>query len=152
MASNQFKADMKHTTQTIQSFPAISIEPLESGHIRLKDMSGFSDDLTIDLHPVQVQALALMVGFEVPDKSRRTLARLTSRLKAIKAQSNELEGTLRLAVFEHDMEMATEMRCAENIAFNLGEMVKDLEDLMTPELEPCPDASSNPGGQLTLPV
>jgi hypothetical protein len=65
---------------------------------------------------------------------------------------SELEGKLRYAVLEQDMDLTPEMVSAEHIGFNLGEVVKDLEDLMHPDLEPMPDAPSNQGGQLTLPV
>jgi hypothetical protein len=92
------------------------------------------------------------VGFCLPDKSRAALARAASRLRAIKAQVSELEGKLRYALREQDMDMAPEMVSAEFIGFNLGEVLKDLDDLAAPDLEPMPDAVANPGGQLTLPV
>jgi hypothetical protein len=137
---------------TIQRFPAVNIEALSNGLFRLEDESGIDGPASVDLHPAQVQVLASMVGFEVPDKSRRALARAASRLKALKAQVSELEGKLRYAVLEQDMDLTPEMVSAEHIGFNLGEVVKDLEDLMRPDLEPKPDAPSNQGGQLTLPV
>jgi hypothetical protein len=138
--------------QTIQRFPALNIEALANGLFRLEDESGIDGPASVDLHPAQVQVLASMVGFDMPDKSRRALARVASRLKAMKAQVSELEGKLRYAVLEQDMDLTPEMVSAEHIGFSLGEVVKDLEDLMRPDLEPMPDAPSNQGGQLTLPV
>jgi len=137
---------------TIQRFPAVNIEALSNGLFRLEDESGIDGPASVDLHPAQVQVLASMVGFDMPDKSRRALARAASRLKALKAQVSELEGKLRYAVLEQDMDLTPEMVSAEHIGFNLGEVVKDLEDLMRPDLEPMPDVPSNQGGQLTLPV
>jgi hypothetical protein len=138
--------------QTTQRFPAVNIEALTNGLFRLEDESGIDGPASVDLHPAQVQVLASMVGFDMPDKSRRALARAASRLKALKAQVSELEGKLRYAVLEQDMDLTPEMVSAEHIGFNLGEVVKDLEDLMRPDLELMPDAPSNEGGQLTLPV
>lgn len=143
------KHDMKHE---IQHFPRLTIERLPSGLIRFEDDSCLDGPQMVDAHPSQVQVAASMLGFEMPDKSRRALARVASRLKALKAQACELEGKLRYAVCEQDMDMAPEMVSAEHIGFNLGEVVKDLEDLMRPDLEQADDAPSNEGGQLTLPV
>jgi hypothetical protein len=51
-----------------------------------------------------------------------------------------------------DMGMATEMVSAEFIGFNLGEVLKDIDDLTAPGIEPAPTAVTNSGGQLTLPM
>jgi len=139
-------------TTSKQTFPAVTIEALPNGLLRLEDESCLDYIPAIDLHPAQVQVLAAMVGFCLPDKSRAALARAASRLRAIKAQVSELEGKLRYALREQDMDMAPEMVSAEFIGFNLGEVLKDLDDLAAPDLEPMPDAPANPGGQLTLPV
>lgn len=136
---------------TKQTFPAVNIEALPNGLLRLEDETSMDGLMVIDLHPAQVQVLASMVGFTMPDKGRAALSRATSRLKAIKAQVNDLESKLRYATHEQDLDMAPEMVSAEFIGFNLGELLKDLEDLQAPDLEPEPEAV-NPGGQMTIPV
>lgn len=138
-------------TTAKQTFPAVTIEALPNGLLRLEDETSMDGIMVVDLHPAQVQVLASMVGFTMPDKTRAALARTASRLKAIKAQVNELESKLRYALHEQDLDMAPEMVSAEFIGFNLGEVVKDLDDLTAPDLESMPD-TVNPGGQLTLPV
>jgi hypothetical protein len=55
----------------------------------------------------------------------------------------KLEAQLRMAVDEQDIGVAPELTAAEFIAFNLGEVLEDLE--------PIP-GTVNPGGQMTLPV
>jgi hypothetical protein len=139
-------------TTSKQTFPAVTIEALPNGLLRLEDESCLDYIPAIDLHPAQVQVLAAMVGFTMPDKTRAALARAASRLKAIKAQVNDLESKLRYALHEQDLDMAPELVCAEFIGFNLGEVLKDLDDMTAPDIEPMPDAVANPGGQLTLPV
>jgi len=95
--------------------------------------------------------LASMVGFDMPDKNRRALARLSRRLMALHKQAKELEGLL-LTCVEQDIHVAPELTAAEFITHNLGELLEDLEAIQAPDLEPMPDAPSNQGGQLTLPV
>ncbi|WP_290643904.1 hypothetical protein, partial [Aquabacterium sp.] len=104
----------------------------------------------VHVHPAQLQIAAQLIGFTVPDKTRAALARVASRLKALKAQVNALESRLRYATHEKDLGMGPELVSAEHIGFNLGELVKDLEDLTLPEVEAIPDAPANPGGQLAL--
>lgn len=136
---------------TIQRFPAVNIEALSNGLFRLEDESGIDGPASVDLHPAQVQVLASMVGFDMPDKSRRALARVSRRLLALHKQAKELEGLL-LTCVEQDIHVAPELTAAEFITHNLGELLEDLEAIQAPDLEPMPDAPSNKGGQLTLPV
>ncbi len=108
--------------------------------------------MVVDLHPAQVQVLASMVGFNLPDKTRAALGRMSRRLHTLHKQAQELEGQLTTCVVDQDIHVAPELTAAEFIAFNLGEVLQDLADLQAPDLEPMPDALANPGGQLTLPV
>jgi hypothetical protein len=140
-----------HTMHAIQTFPSVSIEALPSGLFRLEDESCIDGIAAIDLHPAQVQVLAAMVGFNMPDKTRQALGRMSRRLHALHKQAQELEGQLLTCVVEQDIHVAPELTAAEFIAYNLGELLQDLEAIQAPDLEPVPDAV-NPGGQLTLPV
>lgn len=139
-------------THTIQTFPAVDIEALPSGLFRLEDNTHPDGAHVIDLHPAQVQVLASMVGFKMPDKTRAALGRATARLKALTAQVRDLESLLRYALEDQDIDVAPELAAAELIGHNLGELVHDLEAIQAPDLEPVADAPANPGGQLALPV
>lgn len=139
-------------TTAKQTFPAVTIEALPNGLLRLEDDTGMDGIMVVDLHPAQVQVLASMVGFDMPDKTRHMAGRIRGRVAALKAQASELEGLLRHALHGQDVDVAPELRMAEFIAHDLSEVFKDLEDLIAPDLEPMPDAPANPGGQLTLPV
>lgn len=138
--------------QAIQRFPAVNIEALGNGLFRLEDESGIDGPQIIDIHPAQVQVLASMVGFAMPDKSRRALARLSRRLATLHKQAKELEGQLVSCVVEHNIGVAPELTAAEFIVASLGEVLEDLEAIQAPDLEPMANTPANPGGQLTLPV
>lgn len=139
-------------THTIQTFPAVNIEALSNGLFRLEDDSRMDGSATIDLHPAQVQVLAAMVGFSLPNKTRAALAHMSRRLRGLHKQAQELEGQLTTCVVDQDIHVAPELTAAEFIAHNLGEVLQDLEAIQAPDLEPMADAPANPGGQLTLPV
>jgi hypothetical protein len=139
-------------TTTKQTFPPVTIEALPNGLLRLEDETVQDYIAVIDLHPVQVQTLAAMVGFAMPDRTHKALGRLASRLTTIKAQVSDLESRLHFAVNEQDIDVCPELACAEFIGAGLGELLKDIEDLSASGIEPMPDAVANPGGQLTLPV
>lgn len=138
-------------TTAKQTFPSVTIEAMPSGLLRIEDPT-YSEGGIIDVHPAQVQVMAAMVGFTMPDKTRAALNRATTRLKALKAQMSSLEEQLRRALIDQDADVATELTAAEFIAWNLGELVHDLEAIQSPDLEAAPDAPANPGGQLALPV
>jgi hypothetical protein len=136
----------------IQDFPRLTIECLPSGLIRFEDDSCIDGPQVIDAHPCQVQIAASMLGFNMPDKTRAALARMSRRLHALHKQAQELESQLTVCVVDQDIHVAPELTAAEFIAFNLGELLEDIEAIQAPDLEPAPDAMVNPGGQLTLPV
>lgn len=137
---------------TIQTFPSVDIEALPSGLFRLEDITHPDGSQVVDLHPAQVQVLASMVGFKMPDKTRAALGRATARLKALTAQVHDLESLLRYALQEQDIDVTPELTAAEFIGHNLGELVQDLEAIQAPDLEPVPDAMANPAGQLLIPL
>lgn len=139
-------------TTAKQTFPAVTIEALPNGLLRLEDESNMNGIMVVDLHPAQVQVLASMAGFNMPDKTRHMAGRIRGRVAALKAQACELEGLLRHALHEQGIDVVPELRMAEFIAHDLSEVFKDLEDLTEPDLVPTPETLANPGGQLTLPV
>ncbi|MDI1259590.1 hypothetical protein [Aquabacterium sp.] len=136
----------------IQNFPAVNIEALSNGLFRLEDDSPIDGSQVIDLHPAQVQVLASMVGFAMPDKTRRSIGRIHERVKALSEQASDLEDLLDHALTIQDLDVTPEWKACQFIALNLAQVVKDLDDLRAPDLEPAPDAIANPGGQMTLPV
>lgn len=140
--------DMNMTTAK-QTFPAVSIEALPNGLLRLEDETSMDGIMVVDLHPAQVQVLASMVGFTMPDKSRAELARLSRTATSITKQAHELKSFLGLAV-DDGVHVGLELNSAENIAARLDELLQDLEAIQTPDLEPIPDALANPGGQMTI--
>lgn len=135
---------------TKQTFPSVTIEALPNGLLRLEDPT-YSEGGIIDLHPAQVQVLAAMVGFTMPDKGRKALARIASRLGALHERTKELERLLCTALVEHDIGVAPELTAAEFIAQNVGEVLRDVQDLMAPDTEPDPE-HDNQGGQLLIPM
>lgn len=139
-------------TTAKQTFPAVTIEALPNGLLRLEDDTSMDGIMVVDLHPAQVQVLASMVGFNMPDKTRAALGRMSRRLHTLHKQAQELEGQLTTCVVDQDIHVAPELTAAEFIALGLGELLEDLEAIQAPHLEPTPDALANPGGQLTLPV
>lgn len=136
---------------TKQTFPSVTIEALPNGLLRLEDPT-YSEGGIIDLHPAQVQVMAAMVGFTMPDKARQSLKRAHDRIKALSEQAAELEGLLDHALNVQDLDVTPEWKAAQFIALNLSQVVQELTDLQAPDLEPMQDAPSNQGGQLTLPV
>jgi len=137
---------------TKQTFPPVTIEALSNGLLRLEDDTLMDGTAVIDLHPAQVQVLATMVGFTMPDKARQRLKRTHERIKALSAQAAELERLLDHALSVQDLDVTPEWKAAQFIALNLSQVAQDLEDLQAGAVEPLPDGASNPGGQLALPV
>lgn len=136
---------------TKQTFPAVNIEALPNGLLRLEDETSIEGLMVIDLHPAQVQVLASMTGFTMPDRTRKALDRLTRRLNGIRKQAEDLEGQLSYAVKEQDIGVAAELTAAEFIVHSLGELIQDFEAIQAPEVEPGPEVV-NPGGQMTIPI
>lgn len=134
-----------------QTFPPVTIEALSNGLLRLEDETLMDGAAVIDLHPVQVQTLAILAGFTVPDKGRKTLERIASRLGALHERTKALEGMLCTAVVEDGIAVAPELTAAEFIVENLGEVLRDVQDLMAPDTEPDPE-HDNQGGQLLIPM
>lgn len=137
---------------TKQTFPPVTIEALSNGLLRLEDDTLMDGTAVIDLHPAQVQVLATMVGFTMPDKARQSLKRTHERIKALSEQAAELERLLDHALSVQDLDVTPEWKAAQFIALNLSQVAQDLEDLQAGAVEPLPDGASNPGGQLALPV
>lgn len=134
-----------------QTFPPVTIEALPNGLLRLEDQTPIDGMAVIDLHPAQVQTLAILAGFTMPDKGRKALERIASRLGALHERTKALERSLCDAVVEHSIGVAPELTAAEFIAENLGEVLRDVQDLMAPVTEP--DRShQNQGGQLLIPL
>jgi hypothetical protein len=77
---------------------------------------------------------------------------MSRRLHALHKQALELEGQLNTCLIDQDIPVAPELTASEFIAYNLGELLEDLEALQSPDIVAAPDAPSNPGGQLTLPI
>lgn len=138
-------------TTTKQTFPSVTIEALPNGLLRLEDETSMDGIMVVDLHPAQVQVLATMVGFNMPNKTRAALTRLTRTTASITKQAHELKRFLGLAL-DDDVHVGLELNSAENIATRLDELLQDLEAIQAPDLEPVADALANRGGQLTLPV
>jgi len=145
--------DQKEQTMTTsQTFPAVNIEALPTGLFRLEDPTVIDGPHIIELHPAQVQVLASMVGFDMPDKTRRAIERIHGRVQALSTRAKELAGLLDHALHVQDLDVTPEAQASECIALNLSEVLKDLEDLQAPDLVPIPDAKANPGAQMALPV
>lgn len=138
-------------TTTKQTFPAVNIEALPNGLLRLEDETSMEGLMVIDLHPAQVQVLVSMTGFTMPDRVRKALDRLTRRLNGIRKQAEDLEGQLSYAVKEQDIGVAAELTAAEFIVHSLGELIQDFEAIQAPEVEPGSEVV-NPGGQMTIPI
>ncbi len=139
-------------TTAKQTFPAVNIEALPSGLFKLEDPTGIDGPQVIELHPAQVQVLASMVGFDMPDKRRHAIGRVHGRVKALSNRAKDLTDFLDHLQRTHDLDLVHEAEVSESIALNLSEVLKDMEDLQAPDLVPTPDAKANPGGQMALPV
>lgn len=136
---------------TQQIFPAVTMEVMPSGLIRLEDDTDVNGTMAIDLHPAQVQVLASLIGFTVPDKTIKAIGRLLERLKGIEARSDKLRDLLDYALKDQDIEVAPELCMSEAITENLREVVKDLQDLLEPAAVPV-EGREEPGGQLCIPM
>ncbi|MFY9458860.1 MAG: hypothetical protein WAP57_03795 [Aquabacterium commune] len=136
---------------TKQTFPPVTIEALSNGLLRLEDETSIDGSAVIDLHPAQVQTLAILAGFTMPGRGRKALERIASRLGALHERTKELERSLCDAVVEHSIGVAPELTAAEFIAENLGEVLRDVQDLMAPDTESDPE-HYNQGGQLLIPM
>lgn len=131
-----------------QTFPALDIQVLESGHIQFDDPT--YEGGVVHVHPAQLQVAAQLIGFTLPDRARKALGRVLVRVKALSEQASELEGLLDHALNVQDIDVVPELRMAEFIAHDLSEVFKDLEDLTAPDFEPTSEALANPGGQMTI--
>lgn len=136
-----------HTTQT---FPSLSIEALPSGLFRLEDESCIDGNMVVDLHPVQVQTLAAMVGFTMPNKTTKLLSRLADRLKTVAKQTRDLERMLGKAI-DAGEGVGLELTAAEFIAQSLADLVDDMDLIQSPDIEAAPGAE-NAGGQICIPM
>lgn len=134
-----------------QIFPAVTMEVMPGGLVRLEDDSSLDGPNVIELHPAQVQVLASLIGFTVPDKTIKSMVRLLERLKNIQARSAELRGYLDYALNQQDADVAMELSTSEAITENLGEVVNDLQDLLEPAAVPV-EGREEPGGQLCIPM
>lgn len=139
-------------TTAKQTFPAVNITALPTCLFRLEDPTGIDGHQVIELHPAQVQVLASMVGFDIPDKTRHVIGRVHCRVKALSNRAKDLADFLDHLQRTHDLDLVHEAEVSESIALNLSEVLKDMEDLQAPDLVPTPDAKANPGGQMALPV
>lgn len=131
-----------------QTFPAVTIEALDSGLYRLEDTT-YSEGAIVDLHPAQVRVLASMVGFTLPDRERMALARVLARLKFIHEKSTYLEELLGAALDEGEG-VGVELNTSEFLTASIGEAVRDLEQLCEPSVAMAEGAPENVGGQLAL--
>jgi hypothetical protein len=135
-----------HTTQT---FPSLSIEALPSGLFRLED-DHMGDTYSVDIHPAQVQVLATMVGFTMPNKTAKLLNRLADRLKTVTKQARDLERMLGGAI-DSGEGVALELTAAEFIAQALDDLISDMGLIQSPDIEVAPGAE-NAGGQICIPM
>lgn len=134
-----------------QIFPAVTMEVMPSGLVRLEDDTQLDGPICIELHPAQVQVLASLIGFTLPDKTIKALVRLLERLKNIQTRSTELRGYLDYALNQQDADVAMELSTSEAITENLGEVVNDLQDLLEPAAVPV-EGREESGGQLCIPM
>lgn len=135
-----------HTTQT---FPSLSIEALPNGLFRLED-DHLGDTYSVDIHPVQVQVLATMIGFSMPDKTAKLLNRLADRLKFLSKQAKDLERMLGVAI-DAGEGVGIELTATEFIAQALADLVIDMDLIQSPDIEAAPGAE-NAGGQICIPM
>ncbi len=138
-------------TTSKQTFPPVTIEVLPNGLLRLEDETNMEGLMFIELHPAQVQVLASMVGFSMPDKAKRAIERIHERIKALSEQASELEGLLYHALNVQDLDVTPEWKACQFIALNLAQVARDIDDLQTPALDPGPEVV-NGGGQMTIPM
>lgn len=135
-----------HTTQI---FPPLSIEALPSGLFRLEDDS-LTETYSVDIHPAQVQVLAAMVGFTMPDKTAKLLGRLAARLRTVAKQARELEKMLEGAI-DAGEGVGVELTASVFIANSLSDLVSDMDLIQSPDIEAMSGAE-NVGGQMTIPM
>lgn len=131
-----------------QTFPSLTMEALGNGLVRLEDPA-YGDACSIDIHPAQVQVLASMVGYSMPNKLHHALRRLQARLATSHAQAGNLEQLLGLALEEGEG-IAAELTAAEYLASNLGELVADFGALLLPDIERTESAPLSTCSQSTF--
>lgn len=122
-------------TTTKQTFPAVTIEALPNGLLRLEDETSIDGIMVVDLHPVQVQVLAAMIGRPMPDKTREALARLHRRMATLSKQAHDLSMMLGSAL-DDGVHVGVELNSAEFIDTHLGELLEDLAELVQPTPSP----------------
>jgi len=92
-------------TAAKQTFPAVNITALPTGLFRLEDPTGIDGPHIIELHPAQVQVLASMVGFDMPDKTRHAIGRVHGRVQALSTRAKELAGLLDHTLHVQDLDV-----------------------------------------------
>lgn len=133
---------------TKHTFPALQIEALPNGLLRLEDPT-FESSI-VDIHPVHVQVMAGMIGHPMPDNLHAIVSKLKRRLAALQSKAHELAGLLRAALQDGE-NIACELTHAESLDERLAEIAEDFAGFV--DTQPGPPASlgeSDPQGDAAL--
>jgi hypothetical protein len=124
-----------------QQFCALDLEPLGDGRVRVLQPSAFEEPIAIELHPLQVLALARVAGLSVAGRhTGRMLARLARGLERIDEMCVDLSDALTHSRASEHTNLDAVFGLLENMAERVSDLLGDLHEGGAPaaEIQPAP--------------
>jgi len=125
------------TTETnggwIENIPAVEIELMENGNIRVTDKSDFAQDYAVDLHPVHLRLIAERMGLarEVSASEAGALQmveKLARRLRVLQGRVEQLQKWLAAAPDTENADITAEYWFNDATLDLANEFVRELDE------------------------
>jgi hypothetical protein len=125
-----------------QQFCALDLEPLGDGRVRVLQPSAFEGPIAIELHPLQVLALARVAGLSVAGRQTgRMLARLARGLERIDEMCVDLRDALTHSRASEHTNLDAVFALLENMGERVLDLLGDLDEGGAPAAEIQPDST-----------
>lgn len=126
-----------------QLFCALDLEPLGGGRVRVSQPSAFEEPAVIELHPLQVLALAKAAGLSVAGRQAgRTLARHARGLERIEEMVLDLSDALTLSQASSHTNLDGVSTLLKTISERVSDLLEDLRDGGAPAAEGQAEATA----------
>lgn len=125
-----------------QQFCALDLEVLGDGRVRVSQPSALEEPLVIELHPLQVLALARVAGLSVAGRQTgRMLARITRGLERIDEMCADLSDALTHSRASEHTNLDAVFALLENMGERVSDLLGDLHEGGAPATESQPDST-----------